>query len=50
MKNLKANPNIATIILGVISVIMMIAGIFNGEPLVVLNKAINVCMECIGIG
>lgn len=29
---------------------MMAYGIFRGEMEVVLTKAINICLECIGIG
>ncbi|MDD2972007.1 MAG: CD1871A family CXXC motif-containing protein [Lachnospiraceae bacterium] len=29
---------------------LMIMGIRNGEVQVVLEKAIKICMECIGIG
>lgn len=29
---------------------MMIFGISRGEMEVVLEKAVNICMECIGIG
>lgn len=29
---------------------MMVYGIFRGEMTVVLNKAIKICLECIGIG
>ncbi|MCI9422596.1 thioredoxin [Lachnospiraceae bacterium WCA-9-b2] len=28
----------------------MVFGIYRGEMGVVLEKAINICMECIGIG
>ena len=44
------NRNLITIALFVASLALIIAGIALGEPEVVLNKAINVCMECIGIG
>ncbi|MCI9532559.1 MAG: thioredoxin [Lachnospiraceae bacterium] len=30
--------------------VLMAVGIFRGEMPVVLGKAINICMECIGIG
>lgn len=30
--------------------VMMVAGIVNGEVSVVLDKAIRICLECIGIG
>ncbi len=36
--------------LAVIGLVMMGFGIFRGEVPVVLEKAINICMECIGIG
>ncbi len=32
------------------SVAMMAYGVNRGEMQVVLNKAIRICMECIGIG
>lgn len=30
--------------------IMMLYGIYRGEMKVVWEKAVNICMECIGIG
>lgn len=38
------------ICLAVIGLVMMGFGIYRGEMPVVLEKAINICMECIGIG
>lgn len=34
----------------VLSIVMIVAGIAASEPDTVLGKAVNVCMECIGIG
>lgn len=36
--------------LAVFGMVMMGFGIYRGEISVVLEKAINICMECIGIG
>ena len=33
-----------------LSIVMIIAGVMRDEHLVVLKKAVNICLECIGIG
>ncbi|WP_264080077.1 CD1871A family CXXC motif-containing protein, partial [Treponema pedis] len=38
----------AAAIVIVLSLGMMLFGIYRGEVSVVLKKAINICMECIG--
>ena len=30
--------------------LLIMSGIMNGEVMTVFNKAINICLECIGIG
>ena len=32
------------------AVVMIVAGLANGESRTVLQKAVNICLECIGIG
>ncbi|HRX41998.1 MAG TPA: CD1871A family CXXC motif-containing protein [Clostridia bacterium] len=39
-----------TFILIAIAVAMVVYGIFRSEVLDVFNKAIRICLECIGIG
>lgn len=42
--------NIVRIILILFFIACIVIGIINGEARVVLTKAINICLECIGIG
>lgn len=43
--------NIRWITLGVliVALVMIVIGISNGEPSVVLTKATSICLQCIGI-
>jgi hypothetical protein len=33
-----------------IGILLITAGVFREEPAVVLGKAVQICLECIGIG
>lgn len=49
MSRLFRSPS-AGIFIAVIGLLMMGLGIYRGEMAIVFEKAINICMECIGIG
>lgn len=38
------------VLLSAVGVIMMVIGALNGEAADVFEKAIRICLECIGIG
>ncbi len=46
----KLIPYKYTFILLTIALVLISIGIMNKEYIIVLQKAINICMECIGIG
>lgn len=39
-----------SVVIVFISIVMIYYGYTNGEAKVVLDKAIRICMECVGIG
>lgn len=41
---------LAGLLLAVFAAALMGLGIYRGEMEVVLEKAVNLCMECVGIG
>lgn len=46
-RNKRRVTQIAALIL---AVCMTAYGIYRGETPIVLNKAVNICLECIGLG
>ena len=42
--------NVLRIVLFLAAAIMLAIGIANGEVQTVFQKAVNICLECIGIG
>ena len=42
--------NGAALLLVGIAILFLAIGVWRGEEQVVLRKAVNVCMECIGLG
>ncbi len=49
-KQKKMAMNITSIVIGVVAVIFIIVGALNGGAESVMQKAINICTECIGLG
>ncbi|EGL37864.1 CD1871A family CXXC motif-containing protein [Oribacterium sp. oral taxon 108] len=50
MKQNILKSRLTSLVLLCMGIAMMYIGVHRGEALVVMNKAIRVCMECIGIG
>lgn len=44
------NKKLAAVLVIISASALMLFGIYRGEVAVVLKKAVNICMECIGIG
>lgn len=38
------------LVLLIAGITLLDAGLYRGEELTVLHKAVNICLECIGIG
>ncbi|MGL5256210.1 MAG: CD1871A family CXXC motif-containing protein [Proteocatella sp.] len=49
-KNIILRNKILSISVFIISLLFIYIGIIRDEQLTVLKKAINICLECIGIG
>ncbi len=50
MKSFQTVKRHIPLITTVIAVIMIAAGIYTGEPAEVWQKAVSICLSCIGIG
>lgn len=44
------NSRYIGVVFAVVGIGMMAVGIERGEMAVVLTKAVNICLECVGIG
>lgn len=49
MRNKKKSIAVSLTLLG-IGIALIVAGILRGEVLTVLEKAIRICVECMGLG
>ena len=50
MKNRKHAPVFVTYLLIILAAASCVFGVVGGEMSIVSRKAVNICMECIGIG
>lgn len=46
----RIKSKIACLAVGLIGVSFIVYGIMRGEMATVFNKAVNICLECIGLG
>ncbi len=49
-KTLNQKKQAVRVLASLAAVCMMVWGIYRGEVAVVFGKAVNVCLECIGLG
>ena len=49
MRNKKVSLTVSAVLLAA-GIAMLLFGIFRGEAETVLEKAIRICLECVGIG
>lgn len=47
---MKAAKRVLPVLLLVLGAGFLVLGLFGGEAAVVLSRAANICLECIGIG
>lgn len=50
MKNLLRKPYAVTVLVMVLGAVFVAVGVLRGESGDVLTKAVNICLECVGIG
>lgn len=50
MKTPEHRKRMAQLVISVTAAVFLIWGIARGEMAIVLKKAANICMECIGLG
>ena len=48
--SLKNKSSAVTVIMLFVGILFLSVGIFRGESIIVFEKAVNICLECIGIG
>ena len=50
MRKRRNTSNVITLPLLVLGIFFLAMGIYRDEVSIVLQKAINICLECVGIG